>query len=107
LYLFDGDPFESSGSGTAHFDNILFAPVICGGTCGDVLPDSVKQAASDPTAGIVTSSDALYILKGCIGEERCPRCICDVNDSGGVTATDALLTLAASVGGPVTLTCPQ
>lgn len=92
---------------TANFDNIVLAPLACAGSCGDVMPDAAEHAASDPTAGLVTSSDALYILKGAIGEETCPSCACDVDASGDINATDALLTLAAAAGAPVSLTCPQ
>ena len=111
------------------FDNIVFAPhtsggtsttssttntstattsttLACGGNCGDPIADATETAASDPTAGLVTSSDALYVLQAAVGELTCQLCICDVNDSGNVSATDALLTLAASTGGPVPLTCP-
>lgn len=112
---------QSSGYGfsslVANFDNIILSPVssagtttttlACGGNCGDPIADATETAASDATAGIVTSSDALYILQAAVGELTCQLCICDVNDNGGISATDALLTLVAATGGPVSLTCPQ
>jgi hypothetical protein len=32
--------------------------------------------------------------------------VCDVNGSGSLSASDALLVLRAAVGAPVTLACP-
>ena len=70
----------------------------CSGYCGNPV--------SGVSAGTATTSDALYILRVAVGQGTCEPCVCDVNDSGGISASDALLTLAASVGGPVSLTCP-
>jgi hypothetical protein len=72
--------------------------LVCERGCGDPV--------SDTTVGVVTASDALFLLRAAVGEHRCALCVCDVNDDGGITATDALLTLAVAVGQPVSLTCP-
>jgi len=42
------------------------------------------SAGTEPSA-----SDALYVLLAGVGIETCPSCICDVDDSSAVTATDA------------------
>ncbi|HXC52415.1 MAG TPA: hypothetical protein VN634_16150 [Candidatus Limnocylindrales bacterium] len=61
-----------------------------------------QSAGQNPAA-----SDCLYILRAAVSDElSCPLCLCDVNASGGVTASDALGCLQAAVGQPVTLTCP-
>lgn len=52
------------------------------------------------------TSDALYALKAAIGAVECDLCACDVNDSGSLTAGDALAILQAAVGGDVDLVCP-
>ncbi len=56
----------------------------------------------DPTA-----SDALFILNVAVGVGSCELCICDTDDSGDTTATDALMTLKDAVGAPVALACPS
>jgi hypothetical protein len=71
----------------------------CSGNCGNPTMDT--------SSGLVTASDALYILQAAVGTRTCEPCICDVNDSGSITGTDALLAMAVTVGSPVTLTCPQ
>ncbi|HYC54232.1 MAG TPA: hypothetical protein VEL28_04765 [Candidatus Binatia bacterium] len=44
--------------------------------------------------------DSMAILQGSVGLLDCTPHICDVNDTGAVTAADALLTLRVSVGTP-------
>ena len=89
-----------------YFDNVRLHHMIPGGTtttlgcegsCGDPLP--IPQ-------GEVLPTDAFFILLVSVGRETCAPCICDVNDDGRVNVIDALLTLDAAVGQPVTLTCP-
>jgi hypothetical protein len=75
------------------------------GECGQ----PVSMSAAGPTA-----TDALGILLSSVTPNTpCPppapgafhRCVCDVNDSGTVTATDALTVLRAAVGLPAALDC--
>jgi hypothetical protein len=54
----------------------------------------------------VTASDALYILRAAIALASCEDCVCDVDGSGGVTATDALVSLKIAVGQQIPLECP-
>lgn len=90
---------------SGHFDDIVLAPVVCGSGCGDPVPDATQNGATGGSG--VTSTDALYLLQAAIGEQSCTPCICDVDASGDVTATDALLALAVATGTPVSLVCPE
>src|SRR5205085_1181304 len=45
-----------------------------------------------------TAADALFALKASVGSLECDLCVCDVNNSGEVTATDALEILRFAVG---------
>lgn len=58
-------------------------------------------SGDDPTV-----VDCLTILKAGVGTATCtPECICDVNASGAITASDALLCLRKAVGQDVVLDC--
>ena len=57
--------------------------------------------------GGVTATDALAALRAAVGSGECPLCVCDVNDSGSITASDSLTILQFSIGQPVPLTCPD
>jgi len=76
----------------------------CGDPVGNAAPASTVGAAPAP-GGVVTASDALFVLQAAVGVATCAACVCDVNDDTNVTASDALAVLQAAVGGPVTLTC--
>ena len=54
----------------------------------------------------VSASDALFMLRAAVGLDSCELCVCDVDGSGGVAATDALATLRLAVGQPIPLNCP-
>lgn len=68
----------------------------CEGRCGD----------PSPAIGKITAVDAQYILRAAVGETTCELCLCDVDGSGGIFATDALLDLRIAVGLPLPLECP-
>ncbi|HYC54440.1 MAG TPA: hypothetical protein VEL28_05840 [Candidatus Binatia bacterium] len=72
-------------------------PAVCPNDCGD--PALVH--------GVITAVDAGAILRTSVGLRQCALCVCDVDDSGAVMATDALLDLQFAIGLPVTLDCPQ
>jgi hypothetical protein len=55
----------------------------------------------------VTATDALFALQAAVGLISCELCVCDVNNSTAITASDALAILAAAVGQAITLTCPD
>jgi len=52
------------------------------------------------------ATDALYILKAAALLEECPVCLCDLDGSGMVSATDSLISLKLAVGLGGTLDCP-
>ncbi|HYB98802.1 MAG TPA: CAP domain-containing protein [Candidatus Limnocylindrales bacterium] len=52
------------------------------------------------------ASDALSTLRTAVGSGSCEMCVCDVNDNGAVTASDALTILKAAVGHDIALDCP-
>lgn len=75
----------------------LFDVLLC--FCG--APSSRFVGASLPRA-----TDALFVLRGALGLEVCDACDCDVDNSGAVVASDALLVLNAAIGQPIVLDCP-
>lgn len=56
--------------------------------------------------GAPLTSDALFVLKTAVAAKTCDLCVCDVNNSGGISATDALVDLKKAVGQQVDLNCP-
>lgn len=78
--------------------------VPAGGVCGDPVTPPAMSSAPGPAS--VNASDALFALQAAVGLRSCDLCVCDVNDSGGITATDALIILSAAVALPIPLTCP-
>lgn len=52
------------------------------------------------------ASDALFALKAAVRSASCDPSVCDVNNNGTITASDALLILKKAVGTAVTLSCP-
>jgi hypothetical protein len=74
------------------------------GVCGD--PAALVAGEQGPQPKVVTAADALLVLRVAVALATCDPCVCDVNNSGGVTAGDALRVLAFAVGQPVVLDCP-
>lgn len=93
----------STTSTTVTVSSTTTTTVPTGGTCADPVALTVGRAA---IADAVTASDALFILGAAVGIQTCELCVCDADGSGGVAATDALVTLRAAVGQPVALQCP-
>jgi hypothetical protein len=54
----------------------------------------------------ITSGDALRVLRTGVGTAECDDCICDVDASGSIAASDALAVLRKAVGQQVELECP-
>jgi hypothetical protein len=64
--------------------------------CGDV-----------DDSGLITATDALFVLRASVGASACVACMCDVDGSGGsAAATDALRLLLVATGFDVSLDCP-
>ncbi|MBI5506996.1 MAG: PD40 domain-containing protein [Deltaproteobacteria bacterium] len=71
--------------------------------CGDpVRPATLVTATAAPS---ITAADALYVLRTAVALVTCDLCTCDLDDSGVVTAGDALRTLKKAVGQDLELLC--
>jgi cysteine-rich repeat protein len=91
--------FRSSLAALTITAALMMAPAVASAAKGDCGQPQTDGA--NPTA-----TDCLYILKTAVGAVTCtPTCVCDVNNSGGVSATDALTCLKKAVGQAVTLDC--
>lgn len=97
----------SDVSCTGNFGTTTTSTTMPGGstTCGDPV-DPGALGASFTLPSVVTASDALLALNAAVSLASCELCVCDVDNSGAVTAADALRILTAAVGGDVTLDCP-
>src|SRR5512139_923169 len=62
------------------------------------------QPTSSGTAA--TATDSRYVLLAAVGARFCEPCVCDVDGSGGIAATDSLTILNISIGIAATLACP-
>lgn len=81
----------------------LFLPVFLCVSAAQAQVGSCGHPLNDPPS----TADALFTLRASVGSSFCSLCVCDVNESGDVTATDALLVLNAAVGLAVALGCPE
>ncbi len=88
-----------------------------------VMPDSTSttttavhtesRACGDPVnarAGaprVINTTDALFTLRVAVGAQVCAQCICDVNGTGDITASDALHILRLAIAIPMDLNCPR
>jgi hypothetical protein len=82
-----------------------------GGVCGDPIDPGPGVSVAVPAqpggdGKVVTASDALFALKAAVGSESCALCVCDVDNSGSISASDALRILGFAVSQPISLTCP-
>jgi hypothetical protein len=57
------------------------------------------------TGDAPTASDALAVLRAAVGTTECKLCVCDVDASGSIAATDALIALKKAIQQPVALNC--
>jgi hypothetical protein len=74
------------------------APAVAAqGDCGQPQSDGATP----------TATDALAALNAAVGLLACELCVCDVDGSGAIAATDALSILSLAVGGSVSLDCPS
>lgn len=90
-----------------HFARSFFAAAACI-VCLTTTAQAQIATCGQPIAlgDSPTAADALYILRTAVGLETCNRCVCDVNDSGQITATDAQLDLQSAVGILTVDDCP-
>jgi len=74
---------------------------------GDVCDCPHDCADPAEAFGKVTATDALHVLRAAVGTAMCHVCVCDVDDSGAIVASDSLRTLQFAVNLPVDLNCPE
>jgi hypothetical protein len=74
---------------TAHAEPV---EVVCGDATGD---------------GRIKSGDALASLQAAVGFGKCVPPRCDVNQSGSINTSDAMLILGKAVGRQLVLSCPS
>lgn len=111
-----GHVFILDDDGDAECGNLsVQAPETCDD--GDLLyaagdycsPDCIAYQCGIPTkldGAVPKAGDALFVLKAAVQSSNCHVNVCDVNDSGTITATDALIILRRAVGQNVPLQCP-
>lgn len=74
-----------------------------GGVCGDPVDPPLVGGGQ---AAFINATDALFALRAAVGLESCALCVCDLDNSGAVSASDALALLLLAVGQPGNLDCP-
>jgi hypothetical protein len=73
--------------------------------CGDPIdPSPASEVAAG--AGFVNATDALGVMRAAVGMAVCEPCVCDVDSSGKIVVTDALLVLKRAVDDSTLLQCP-
>lgn len=77
----------------------------CPSTCNEA--ERACLECGRPVSSVRCIVNPLVILRGALDLAECYPCLCDVDDNGEVTATDALMVLHRCVGNPVDLTCPD
>jgi hypothetical protein len=81
--------------------------IVCGDVSDTTTTTTLQPACGDPIFDEdVKASDALYALRAAVDLLECELCLCDANDTGMVTATDALNILRVAVGQAGSLVCP-
>jgi len=88
---------------------VLVAAMFAGGLMTASAAMAGKGDCGQPqsTGANPSASDCAYILKTSVQILSCDVCICDVNNSTTITASDALLCLRKAVAQPVVLNCPS
>jgi len=121
VLMYAPNPYEL-GSSVSHFDisvdpNELMEPYINVGIRDLRLTTALLQevgwtpvhvfACGDADDDEQTSpTDALLALRTAVGSYACPEYVCDVDFSGVVMASDALVMLRVAVGAEVAMQCP-
>jgi hypothetical protein len=110
----DGEPCDDGSACTVD-------DTCSGGECiGELLCDEPCEGCSDGVCyercGVPLATepgrqpktvDALFIARAAVSLASCPLCVCDVNSSGRITASDGLATVRKAVGLNTLLVCPD
>ena len=95
---------RSTGVGVVFAMLLLAASMLPTGGAHGATGDCGQPVTNGATA---TATDSLFILHAAIALQACSlECICDVDASADITASDALRSLQSVVGQPVSLDCP-
>ncbi len=76
----------------------------CGDTCDEV--NDACRTCGHPFSNARCIVNAIFVLQGALSIRECELCTCDVDSSGDVMATDALLILRTCTNLPTSLDCP-
>jgi hypothetical protein len=86
---------------------VTFTIAFCGLFLASDGAARMNDCGQPATTGSIVTTDGLYVLQAATGSKPCPLCVCDVDNSTVVAATDALIVLAeAASPGSQTLACP-
>ena len=77
-----------------------------GDYCDDLCMLVPCGKPTNSSGALPKASDALFALRAGVGQVDCDPLVCDVDDNGAVTASDALRILRKAVGLAETLDCP-
>jgi hypothetical protein len=94
------------GSADGVYGQLFVATAGSDANCGDPIAITGGFESGIQQGRAVTATDALAALQAAVGLFPCPLCVCDVNGSGLVSASDALSILSFSVGQATSLLCP-
>jgi Cys-rich repeat protein len=104
-----GEEGTCSANGGICTNGECVAATVCDPVCSLCDGGHCLSLCGNPYAALTTgvnATDALYILRASVALEECAACICDVNNSGKITAVDALAALRVVVRLPGALSCP-
>ena len=76
----------------------------CSATCNEA--EDACLTCGKPFSSARCVVNAVFVLQSAVGLRICDLCTCDVNSSGSVTSTDALMILQTCTGLPTALQCP-
>jgi hypothetical protein len=84
---------------------VLLAAVLLGSVHQAEAAEFCSQPVSESTDPSLR--DCIHVARSSIGLEDCAKCLCDVDGSGDILLTDALVCLRHVVGNDVVLACPE
>jgi hypothetical protein len=83
----------------------LLAALSLGGVPHGQASDFCSQPVSESPDPILR--DCIHVARSSIGLEDCAKCLCDVDGSGDIHLSDALVCLRYVIGNDVELACPE
>jgi hypothetical protein len=83
----------------------LLAALLLGGVPLGQASNVCSQPVSENPDPILR--DCIHVARSSIGLEDCAKCLCDVDGSGDIHLSDALVCLRYVIGNDVELACPE